>query len=287
MRIYNGQTPTPETISRGLPRYRTEASALDRAGLMQGGYHQCAPDFMLGRRAHPWHWLAYTVSGAGEFYTEYQSATQSGIMKPGQLWVFPQHVAYTVKPQRKNWDFYWWSLSPDQYRFDNYAQALELQDCFPHFLNALSGILNEQSLLIGEREETLRSYSQLISTFCRRQFQAYDSGQRDRSSAHLRSIWQAITDDPGHDWDLKQLAALAHLSVSQLVRRMKQEYQCTPMQLLMRLRIRAAERLLANGDLGLDTIAARVGYCSGFALSKAFKRETGISPKHYREMMWS
>ena len=37
-----------------------------------------------------------------------------------------------------------------------------------------------------------------------------------------------------------------------------------------------------DGNLVLDTVARRVGYGSGFALSNAFKRVHGISPREHR-----
>jgi transcriptional regulator GlxA family with amidase domain len=40
-----------------------------------------------------------------------------------------------------------------------------------------------------------------------------------------------------------------------------------------------ARRLLEDRRLSLDQVAERVGYSSGFAFSKAYKRETHSSPR--------
>ena len=43
-----------------------------------------------------------------------------------------------------------------------------------------------------------------------------------------------------------------------------------------------AEELLATSDASVVTIARRVGYDSEEAFSRAFKRENGLSPSHWR-----
>jgi transcriptional regulator GlxA family with amidase domain len=43
-----------------------------------------------------------------------------------------------------------------------------------------------------------------------------------------------------------------------------------------------AARLLQTSDASLETIGGRVGYGSEYAFSKAFKRELGLAPAHYR-----
>jgi len=40
--------------------------------------------------------------------------------------------------------------------------------------------------------------------------------------------------------------------------------------------------LLHQTEQSIETIAAQVGYSTGFALSKAFKRINGVSPKQFR-----
>jgi AraC-like DNA-binding protein len=41
-------------------------------------------------------------------------------------------------------------------------------------------------------------------------------------------------------------------------------------------------RLLLASDYPLSAIAARVGYSSEYAFSKAFRRELGVAPSRYR-----
>jgi AraC-like DNA-binding protein len=46
-----------------------------------------------------------------------------------------------------------------------------------------------------------------------------------------------------------------------------------------------AADLIAGGDRTLDAVAALVGYGGAYALSAAFKRVRGISPRDYRRSL--
>ena len=50
-------------------------------------------------------------------------------------------------------------------------------------------------------------------------------------------------------------------------------------------RLSMAADLLAAGDTSLESVARQVGYSSAFALSAAFKRVRGISPRDYRRSL--
>ena len=52
--------------------------------------------------------------------------------------------------------------------------------------------------------------------------------------------------------------------------------------MVRKIRMHQARRLLVQTDLPLQDIAERVGYGTGFALSKAFKCVYGEAPAHLR-----
>jgi AraC-like DNA-binding protein len=56
-----------------------------------------------------------------------------------------------------------------------------------------------------------------------------------------------------------------------------------PIQYLAQWRIQLAARLLSTTALGLAELAQQVGYGSEAALSRAFKRQVGVSPAHWRQ----
>src|SRR5712691_2158164 len=86
----------------------------------------------------------------------------------------------------------------------------------------------------------------------------------------------------GHPWTINELARGVSMSRTSLADRFRLATGLPPMRYLMRLRIAATARELGAGTATLAEIAARVGYSSDIALSKAFHREMGVSPRNYR-----
>lgn len=88
---------------------------------------------------------------------------------------------------------------------------------------------------------------------------------------------------PARDWTLESLARQVASSRSVLAERFVSLVGVPPMQYLARWRIQLAANLLSSSQLGLAQIAEQVGYGSEAALSRAFKRETGVPPAWWRK----
>ncbi|WP_305784590.1 cupin domain-containing protein [Symbioplanes lichenis] len=87
---------------------------------------------------------------------------------------------------------------------------------------------------------------------------------------------------PAHPWTVTALAHTARVSRSTLAARFKDLVGTGPVDYLTGWRIEiAAQRLTETSDT-LSTIARQVGYGSESALSTAFKRVTGQTPRDYR-----
>lgn len=93
----------------------------------------------------------------------------------------------------------------------------------------------------------------------------------------------AMHQDVGRPWDVAELAAVGGLSRSAFADKFKRTTGESPAAYLARLRAQRAMALLRTSDLGLEAVAAQVGYANAFAFSKAFKRETGLAPGAYRK----
>lgn len=90
---------------------------------------------------------------------------------------------------------------------------------------------------------------------------------------------------PETAWTVAGLARLAAVSRAGLAARFRRSVGQPPLRYLARWRLALARDLLGDPTLTLDAIAARVGYSSGFALSTAFSREYGHSPRAHRHRM--
>ena len=91
-----------------------------------------------------------------------------------------------------------------------------------------------------------------------------------------------IHDDPAHPWTVAALAAKAGSSRAAFARRFTALVGEPPMTYVAGWRIALAADLLRTSEITVETIAHQVGYANAFALSVAFKRIRGVSPKQYR-----
>ncbi|MGD9696990.1 MAG: AraC family transcriptional regulator [Thermoleophilia bacterium] len=92
---------------------------------------------------------------------------------------------------------------------------------------------------------------------------------------------RAIHHRPAHPWTLDSLAREAGASRATLSRRFTDLVGEPPMAFLAGWRIALAADLLREPGATIGSVAAQVGYGSPFALSAAFKRVRGVSPRRY------
>ncbi|HEX5597893.1 MAG TPA: AraC family transcriptional regulator [Micromonosporaceae bacterium] len=88
--------------------------------------------------------------------------------------------------------------------------------------------------------------------------------------------------NPARPWTVASLAAETGVSRAVLARRFTELVGEPPMAFLTQWRLALAADLLAESHATVGAIARQVGYGSSFALSAAFKRVRGISPRQYR-----
>jgi len=105
------------------------------------------------------------------------------------------------------------------------------------------------------------------------------------SQAHQhceRAIW-FLEGRYDRDVSIQETADFAGLSRSHLYRVMMEECGISPKEMLLRIRMRHAEKLLMDTTLTLDEIALRVGLRTGAQLGVSFKAVYGTTPGKYRK----
>ena len=89
------------------------------------------------------------------------------------------------------------------------------------------------------------------------------------------------------DLSLKELAAASYLSTFHFARLFKKLTGSSPHNYLAGIRATKAQLLLAETDLSVTQIGARVGYLSGSHFTKAFRLATGATPREFRKSLVS
>jgi AraC-like DNA-binding protein len=87
---------------------------------------------------------------------------------------------------------------------------------------------------------------------------------------------------PGDPWTLDALARAVASSRTVLVERFSRLVGVPPMLYLKRWRLQLAAEQLSRGSAKVAAVGTQVGYESEAAFSRAFKRETGLSPAAWR-----
>jgi AraC-like DNA-binding protein len=87
---------------------------------------------------------------------------------------------------------------------------------------------------------------------------------------------------PAHPWTVATLAAEVGVSRAALARRFTGLVGEPPMTFLTGWRLALAADLLREPDATVGAVARQVGYGTPFALSTAFKRVRGVSPRQHR-----
>ena len=102
------------------------------------------------------------------------------------------------------------------------------------------------------------------------------------ASCDLRSqmgtALSAIHESVNTPWTVESLAEAAGMSRSAFAARFKELLGQTPLEYVTEWRMQKAMQLLQQRDKKLIDVARSVGYESGAAFSKAFKRVVGINP---------
>ncbi|MEU9304426.1 AraC family transcriptional regulator [Streptomyces sp. NPDC048269] len=91
-----------------------------------------------------------------------------------------------------------------------------------------------------------------------------------------------LHEDPSYGWTVEELAMRVGVSRASLARRFTEVVGEPPVGYLTGWRLALAADLLREPDATVETVARRVGYSSAFALSTAFKRVRGVSPRQFR-----
>ena len=113
-----------------------------------------------------------------------------------------------------------------------------------------------------------------------------DQGQPDSRHSAYERLNLALTYMQAHHGEnlrIKTLADLAGVSVAQLERHFRRVFQLTPQQLLTKMRIESAMRLLQD-DKSIAAIGQLCGFADQSAFARQFKATVGMTPRDFRTL---
>ena len=104
----------------------------------------------------------------------------------------------------------------------------------------------------------------------------------DIGAGGLREVVRHVQDHFGEPIRVADLARVAGFGEAQLERRMKRVFGVTATQHVLRVRVEAATRLLADTDEPIAAVAARCGFYDQPDFTRRFARLTNATPAQFR-----
>ena len=98
----------------------------------------------------------------------------------------------------------------------------------------------------------------------------------------LLKIWRRLQSHPEINYDNRELAASASMSISAFLRNFKQCFGISPQHFLVMQRVRMAQKFLVETDFSLEEIAEKCGFCDVFYFNRLFRKYAGHPPRQYR-----
>jgi AraC-like DNA-binding protein len=162
------------------------------------------------------------------------------------------------------------------------ADDLKLDALHAEFVSELAGQKPGKEIVIRALVEQtlvhiLRNYS---TPRLSEELELSRAGLVDR---RIRRSVELMHTQLDQDLTLKELAAASYLSPFHFARLFKKLTGASPHNYLAGIRAARAQLLLAETDLSVTEIGARVGYLSGSHFTKAFRLATGATPREFRK----
>lgn len=104
----------------------------------------------------------------------------------------------------------------------------------------------------------------------------------DDSVEGLVEVLSGLHENPGGPHRVEELARKAGLSPARFSRRTRALFGLSPSQLVVKVRIDAARRMLLDRKIPIAGVALACGYCDQSAFTRQFKAVTGLTPAQYR-----
>jgi len=259
------------------------AAPLRRLDVQVFGVSHLVKGYEVSRENPRFHTVLFTVDGSGR----YESDNGSGRLSAGDLFIAatPCRMRYWTEDK---WDVFWFHLhATRRWEFLQGSGVTVMKS--PHYreMHAVAEALMAEEPLGDDplTFRTVRLLGETIAAYLERELSSKHSSRKPVEHRKLRDLWRKVRERPSDKWTVANMARECGMSTRTLLRICACTTGTTPRQMLTRVRMEAAAAYLAETDQILNEIAGRVGYSTGFALSKAFKKHFGYSPRQLQRSL--
>jgi AraC family transcriptional regulator, arabinose operon regulatory protein len=233
--------------------------------------------------------LIYTLAGLGRFRTV---DGREHLFQPHQLalCVPGTYHDYGVESTRAHWELIWTHFQPRS----EWLDLLHWQEIEPGLMRLTVPDPDTQTQLIAQfrrvhesamssgplRDRIAMNALEGLLLMCE---QINPNRSQHTVDHRIRQAMDHVTRHLDQKLTLDRLSDLTGLSSSRLGHLFREVVGIAPMEFVERQRIERARQLLTMTSLSIKEISRQVGYETQFYFSLRFKRQTGQSPRAYRE----
>lgn len=251
------------------------------------GHEKVSPNYVFsGNNVRDCFVLHVITKGKGRFAS---AGKQMITLQAGDAFLLPQSIPCFYQADSDDpWEYSWIGLtgssvpeliSQSQFHKKYYLKQIQHSNFATSFDQLMTVLNHTQSLVTQLQIESFffNTMAQLLLDFPGETQKAGSNSYTQFKYAKKRMLAELATGA-----NVSDICASLHLSRSYFYTLFKKYTGMSPQVYLANLRITQAQELLTRSSQSLATIANLVGYKDPFTFSKAFKRETGISPSTYR-----
>jgi transcriptional regulator GlxA family with amidase domain len=270
----------PRCVERFVPLTQRCTAPLREARVVMAGVSDLEGRYEVDRDDYPYHVVIFTLAGAATFSTPETTRRLSR----GDLLVAPAGARFGYRLAARTWRIAWFHLERREPWQDLKTPICRIRrshlcDRIHEALVALLAEARDSSL---DAQRAARVYSELLALQLRREVDPGTDPVQREIRGRFAALWEAVNDAVDEPWSVRELARRFGASPAHFHRLCLEECALSPKRVVFRLRMLRAAELLSNTSRPLKDIAPQVGYDGAFALSAAFKRYFGASPKQYK-----
>jgi AraC-like DNA-binding protein len=273
----------PHCVERFVPLEQACCRPLRDVRVVMSGLSDLEGRYEVHRENYPVHVALFTLKGTGRLFTPESRQT----LTHGDLLVAPTGTRFSYELAGRRWQILWFHLDAREPWGSLASSACHVQHSHrvEHLTWAMASLLAEARDPDPDAQRAARALSELLALHLRRELEPrLDPAEREHRT-RFAVLWDEVRTDPSGAWTVAALARRFGASPAHFHRLCLEHCASSPKRVVVRLRMLRAEELLRNTAYPLERVAAQVGYESAFALSTAFKRHVGVSPREYKRRL--
>ncbi|MGN1266317.1 MAG: AraC family transcriptional regulator [Dorea sp.] len=253
--------------------------------LISCGYENCSSTQSYGPGVRRYYTIHFVLKGNGHFFVNDKHYK----LNENQCFLIPPDVVTLYKAEPSDpWDYIWICFNGEQaaalleHCHLSLSSPIQSFDSLKPYKNAILEMMKYPQLTPANECYIQSGLYRIMAMLQEHACSSYTDIESN-DNFYISQAIEYINKSTFLDITVSDVADYLHISRSYLFELFKEHLHTTPQAFLTSAKIANARELLVRTDISIANIATSSGYQNPFAFSRAFKRETGMTPREYRE----